>query len=420
MAAYAFETMTASDAANFVSDDTLFFLSGSVSNLGVTDNPPTSDGLHSFNESITLTEGGVSHTFGAAELSAASQAGHIAFVNGDALALGTSADDGSAGHAMMVNGSVGHGALAFGFGGDDSIHGGAANDTIDGGAGNDAIVGSSETLVNGHYVETDYLMGGAGTDSVFGGSGNDHIYGNTSTSVAGADDGGDLLEGGPGNDYVNGNAGDDTIYGEAGNDRLYGGAGDDYVVGDAGHDYLQGNKGNDTLEGSSGAGDTMHGGAGNDAIFGSSEADLLFGDAGDDTIDGGGGYDTMTGGAGDDVFSFNAGHADTHHVGDTGQLATIADFNVQEGDSLDFHFAAAGLIFQQAGVTVTTLAAAQTYAEQLLDQHVGAGEVAAIQVGNDTILFYNSAGVDVTGADPAHSIDSAVRLLGVHVADLAN
>ena len=65
-----------------------------------------------------------------------------------------------------------------------------------------------------------------------------------------------------------------------------------------------------------------------------------------------------------------------------------------------------GIDFAQSGAAFTTVAAAQTYAQQLLDNdttHTGS-EVAAIQVGADTYLFYNSVGTE------GGTIDSIIKL----------
>lgn len=423
MANYVFETMTATDASNFTSTDRLFFESASVSTLGVTDNPAVTGPLSSSAESITLTSGSQSLTFAATQLSYASTHDGLIFVNGDELEVGTGAANTL---AFTTDAGVGHHTAVYGFDGNDTISGtSSANDTLFGGDGNDVITGSSShTDAAGHFTESDYYMGGAGADSITGGDGNDHIYGNAFGSTIGAADGNDTINAGNGNDYVNGNAGNDTVNGGDGNDRLYGGAGNDVISGGNGNDYLQGNKGDDTLLGNAGD-DTIHGGAGNDVVRGISGNDHVFGDNGDDTITGDAGFDTLTGGAGNDVFIFFAGDASNANVSDTtsttaGVVDTITDFTTGEdhislanGGSAPPGFLPF-VYHQGAGVTFTSAAAAQVYAEQLMDNgtHAG-GEVAAIQVGADTYLFYNDTNHDVTGADGAHSINEAIKLTGV-------
>jgi Ca2+-binding RTX toxin-like protein len=262
-------------------------------------------------------------------------------------------------------------------------------------------------------------MGGAGADTIVGGDGNDHIYGNLFSSTAGAADGNDIIHAGNGNDYVNGNAGDDSISGGLGNDKLYGGAGNDVIDGEDGNDYLQGNKGSDVLFGGNGN-DTLHGGADHDFwLAGGAGNDQVFGDLGDDSVSGGAGYDTMWGGDGNDVFFIStAGDASNANLLTAATAANhdltdvIADFT-SGSDHIYLGFTVNTVLHQQTGVTFTSVDAAQTYAEQLLDAHTGTGEVAAITVGSDTYLFYTDTGVDTTGVDAAHSINAAIKVAGV-------
>jgi Ca2+-binding RTX toxin-like protein len=416
MANYVFETMTATDASNFTSTDRLFFESATVGTLGVVDTPATTGPLSSTAESITLTSGTHSLTFAATQLSYASTHGGLIFVNGDELFVGT----GTGEHLALTDAGHGHGTVAYGFDGNDTIDGtSAANDTLNGGAGNDLITGSSSyTDASHHWTESDYYMGGAGNDTIVGGVGNDHIYGNLFSSTAGAADGNDLISAGNGNDYVNGNAGDDTIHGGNDNDKLYGGAGDDSITGDAGNDYLQGNKGSDTLDGGNGN-DTVHGGADNDLVHGGIGNDQVFGDNGEDQIWGDAGYDSLWGGAGNDVFHFAVGDADNAQLATAttaanhDQTEVIMDFT-DGSDVITLTFPVDHVYHQQTGVTFTSVDAAQVYAEQLLDAATAAGnEVAAIQVGADTYLFYNDTNHAVTGVDAAHSINEVIKVAGV-------
>jgi len=417
MANYVFETMTATDASNFTSTDRLFFESATVGTLGVVDTPATSGPLSSTAESITLTSGTHSLTFAATQLSYASTHAGLIFVNGDELFVGT-----GAGEAItLTDAGHGHTTAAYGFDGNDTISGtSAANDFLTGGAGNDVITGSSAfTDASHHWTESDYYMGGAGNDTITGDVGNDHIYGNLFSSTAGAADGNDVINAGGGNDYVNGNAGNDIIDGGLGNDKLYGGAGNDAITGGDGHDYLQGNKGEDTLSGGL-LSDTLHGGAGNDVLNGDADNDQLFGDNGDDTVVGGAGYDSLWGGDGNDVFAFTtAGDASNANLltASTAAGHDVTDVIMDFTDGSDFvalGFTADHVLHQQTGVTFTSVDAAQVYAEQLLDGATAAGtEVAAIQVGADTYLFYNDQPGHIVDGTAGNVIDSVIKVTGV-------
>jgi Ca2+-binding RTX toxin-like protein len=299
---------------------------------------------------------------------------------------------GTAGADILTASSSG--GLISALGGNDKLTAGAANDTLDGGDGNDQIIGSSSTKnAAGALIEGDLYMGGAGSDTISGGIGNDHIYGNKATAVAGSVDGADSLSASAGNDYVQGNAGADTIDGGTGNDRLYGGADGDNIIGNLGHDYLQGNKGNDVLSGGDGN-DTIHGGADNDTLNGDAGNDQLYGDAG---------YDRMTGGAGSDNFIITV-HSSAYVAG--GPTDEITDFT----DGID----KIGLGFHPTLIvqgTATSLTIAGDVAAQLLSSHVGAADVAAVSVGSDTYLFYDSAG-------HGGALDSAIKLDAIQPAAL--
>lgn len=435
MANYIFDTMSQTDATNFTTADTLFFLSGGVANLGVSDSPYTTTstalGTTTTFEAITLTEDGKSLTFGAVALAYASQHNHVIFPNSEVAVFGASTDNSgvTSNDTLSLSGGIaGHAAVAFGFDGADSITGGAGNDTINGGAGNDVIIGSSTA------TETDFLLGGAGADSITGSAGNDHIYGNVAVGAAGTTDGNDTINAGTGHDYVNGNAGDDSINGEDGNDRLYGGAGNDTVEGGNGNDYLQGNLGNDTLS-DTGVGaadnDTIHGGQGNDIISdahgsnqlwgdlgndsvtggdgndwigGGDGTDTLVGGAGDDTIVGGTGYDLLTGGTGNDTFVFATGDAGVANLDSAttaashGLVDEVTDFaNGNDHFSLGFSVSAV----DSSATTFASVDDAYTYAKGILAGH--GSDVAALQVGTGTYVFWDST--HTTG-----TIDSAVHV----------
>lgn len=402
MANYLFEQMTDAQAAAYdPSTDDLFFLTGSPATVEVQYNAAAGLNL----ASITLTNGSISHTFGADAL-AGENLTFFGASSDDVLSFGAD----SSADTVTISGVAGAGSRYYGLGGADSITGSVANDTIFGGIGNDTIHGSSSTQdSHGAFIEADFLNGGAGNDSIIGGEGNDHIYGNDQTAVAGSVDGNDVLSGGNGNDYVQGNAGNDTIDGGAGNDRLYGGADNDSITGGNGNDYLQGNKGLDNLDGGNGN-DTVHGGADADTVAGGAGNDWLYGDAGNDTIHGDAGYDTVTGGDGADTFVFATGDADTanlttastaaHHD----QVEVIMDFtHGTDHFSLGFAPAAAANV----GTTTTNFATiddAYTFAQTALTGH--GTNVEVLQVGSDSVLFWDST--HTTG-----TIDSVVLLHGV-------
>lgn len=412
MANYTFENMQQSDAYAFTATDYLFFLSGTVANLGVSDTPAstvtTGLGVTTTPETITLTEGAKSLTFSAAAISTASTSNHVIFGNNEIAVFGTSA-------AESLNtsaGTVGHAAVAFGFGGNDVITGSVGNDTLNGGDGNDIINGGAGTDSHGNFVSNDFLLGGNGDDTISGGAGNDHIYGNVAIGAAGTADGNDSLSGGAGNDYINGNAGNDIIDGGNGNDRLYGGAGNDSINGGLGNDYLQGNKGNDTLVGG-GGNDTLHGGADNDQLSVASGTNQLWGDTGNDTITGGTGNDTIVGGTGFD--SMTAGTGAGHHttfVFAAGDATFSTDPSSANHDLVDSitgftHSAdhlSIGFTVANVDTATTTFASADTaytYAQAVLTGH--GTDVVALQVNADTYLFWDSS--HSTG-----TIDSVVDL----------
>lgn len=262
----------------------------------------------------------------------------------------------------------------------DALFGG--NDTIAGGGGADVLNG-----MTGH----DYISGGAGADTITGGDGNDHIFGQ---SVNGGADGADSLSGGDGSDYLQGNAGNDTIDGGTGSDRINGGANDDLITGGVGNDTVNGNLGNDSIDGGDGN-DFLRGGKGDDLVSGGSGNDILSGDLGNDTLVGGSGADTLTGADGTDLFKFGAGDASWANSGPTDR---ITDFT-HGTDHIALDFAPAAVL---TAASQTSLSAAAATAQQLFDGHAGDAEVAALQVGGDTYLFYGSGG-------GAH-VDSAIML----------
>ena len=366
-------SLTPQDAANFTSEDTLVISNTTITPgmIGVSNNDLLGD-------VTTLTIGGQSFVFPADSLAHIKFASSFIAGTSQSLFVGTGGDDG----AIVVDNDD-NGNVTYGLGGNDHM--------IDGNGANN-------------------MFGGSGDDTITGAAGNEHLYGFGLTGDP-TTDGADSIFAGAGNDYVQGNAGDDTLGGGDGADRIFGGNGNDHIDGGNGNDSVNGNKGDDSILGGAGN-DSLRGGAGNDLIDGGSGNDILLGDDGDDTLIGHAGLDLLTGGAGADVFAFDAGDAT---FTTTGALAfftdTITDF--QDGTdhiitSANLGLTAADVLHAQAGITLTSVAAALTYAQQLLDAHAGTSDVAVIEVGSDAYLFYNDAG----GA----TIDGMVRLVGVDAA----
>jgi Ca2+-binding RTX toxin-like protein len=291
-------------------------------------------------------------------------------------------------------------------------YGGAGDDRVEGTDGGDWINGG------GHPQDDPLspLVVDDGADVLLGLGGNDHIFGNAQSAIQGAVDGGDWIDAGAGSDYANGNAGNDTITGGAGSDRLYGGAGDDLITGDdnsaagqafPGNDHLNGNKGNDTLIGGLGN-DDLHGGQGDDLLQGGEQNDMLSGDLGNDTLEGGGGTDTLVGGDGADLFVFpelNISGLPFIPTNDT-QTDQVLDF--QHGvDHLELAFHVTALV---EGGSATSFVQAFNAATVVLHDVSMAGQVAAVQVGSDTYLFF--------AANGQGAIDDAIRLDNLDAATL--
>jgi serralysin len=267
------------------------------------------------------------------------------------------------------------------------------NDDIRGGRFNDFLAG-----LDGH----DNLYGGDGADTLSGGNGNDHLYGQ---SANGGSDGADLISGGAGSDYLQGNAGNDTLDGGDGSDRINGGADNDVISGGVGigNDTINGNLGNDTIDGGDGD-DFLRGGKGDDLIKGGDGNDTLMGDLGNDTLEGGHSHDMMTGGDGADVFRFDAyssADADSY-ISPTFQDG-ITDF-VSGTDHIDLAFTVTSVLH---GTARDSLIDGLSVAMDLMQNHAGYGEVVALQVGADTVLYHSGMG---TSDSPL----SIVWLLGVN------
>lgn len=256
----------------------------------------------------------------------------------DDVLLGGLGDDtlhGSAGHDTLDGGAAqdalygGSGSdVLYGNGGDDLLSGGGQNDVLNGGAGTDTLEGGSGD---------DQLNGGEGTDILRGGSGNDQLSGDAGADTLEGGSGNDILNGGSDVDSLIGGSGDDTLNGNEGADILRGGTGDDHLNGGEGSDDLRGGHDDDILTGGLGR-DSLRGDRGNDVLNGGEDRDYLSGASGNDTLDGGAGGDRLylgagtdlaTGGSGADRFIFRNDDLD-------GSTDRILDFDVDEGDRLDF------------------------------------------------------------------------------------
>jgi len=252
----------------------------------------------------------------------------------------------------------------------------AGNDTLNGTPLDDLIIGAGGD---------DYIFGGPGNDAISGGAGNDHLYGQ---SANGGPDGADGINGDEGSDYIQGNAGNDGLDGGAGSDRILGGAGNDSIDGGAGNDIVNGNMGDDTIKGGSEA-DFLRGGQGDDRIDGGPGPDTIMGDLGNDTIVGGGGPDVLTGGPGADTFLiFSADAALPPNITAQGGHIVITDFT----PGVDHLILSDSAPILHTVAPASDFTAAEAAAQALFDTLSNGTNLALVQVGNDTCLFWSSAG----------------------------
>jgi serralysin len=276
-------------------------------------------------------------------------------------------------------------------------------DAAVGGTGGDKLVANDDG---------DVLMGNAGGDILIGGAGNDHIYGNMAGGAQGLPDGSDTIDAGNGSNYVNGNGGDDFITAGNGTNRLYGGSGNDRIlITGTGVGHINGNKGDDLLQVTGGTND-VHGGQGNDTITAMGGTNTLSGDTGDDLIAGGSGVDIMTGGPGADLFVLigQSGKG----ASPAGQYDEVTDY-MQGVDHLHVNVFTGTMLptVLHAGQTFADFATAEAYAATLMASvDSPTAEVAALQVGSDTYLFYSNLGW------PGEPIDSAVKLDNIAAANI--
>jgi uncharacterized repeat protein (TIGR02059 family) len=101
------------------------------------------------------------------------------------------------------------------------LHGWGGNDTLTGGASRDRLYGSSGD---------DRLYGNGGNDRLYGGTGKDRLEGGTGRDYLTGESGNDVLKSGDSHDTINGSSGNDVIYGGKGKDILSGGSGRDTFV----------------------------------------------------------------------------------------------------------------------------------------------------------------------------------------------
>ena len=318
-----------------------------------------------------------------------------------------------AGSFSSVGGGIGNLAIAY----DTRI------DSFVGGTGTDQVTGNDDG---------DVLMGNGGGDYLVGGAGNDHIWGNLATAAQGSQDSDDTIYTGLGTNYVNGNAGDDTIVADGDVGRISGGAGNDAItIRTAVSSHVNGNAGNDTIVLTSGS-NLAYGGRDNDRISASGGNNVMSGDAGNDTLSSGPGVDVMTGGTGRDTFRFSpnanydpyAGAAlipstRMHGVAPADRSGTLAGYHDEITDfthgedviAIGNDAGGARAVLQGDGSVFAAYDAAASYARSLITTAGVSSAIAAVQVGDDTFLFYNEAG-------NGSGLDSAIKLDHVSAASM--
>jgi Ca2+-binding RTX toxin-like protein len=266
---------------------------------------------------------------------------------GDTALVGTNGDD-------IINGFAGNDEL-LGLGGNDVLNGDEGHDTLRGAAGNDILNGGDgDDFLNGN-IGDDVINGGAGFDRATFASG--AVAGVTvDLNLQGiAQDTGQGMDTLTGIEHVSGTAFDDTLTGDGGDNWIWGQGGTDVLAGNGGNDLItSGAPGNLTADGGSGidtlsvndngAGSSgvtvslaLQGGAqatgigsytlsGFENLSGSSANDTLTGDDNTNVLAGDRGNDALSGGAGDDTL-YGDGQiiVDTHGLGGSGPITTIAD-----------------------------------------------------------------------------------------------
>jgi glucose/arabinose dehydrogenase len=167
-------------------------------------------------------------------------------------------------------------------------------------------------------------------------------------------------------------------FGEDGQGRMY-------IIGIGGDIFrlnpqIGAGDGADVLSGGDGN-DRILGGVGNDILYGGADNDSLFGGTQSDTLYGGTGRDLLTGGAGADRFVFST-VADSPLGSTTRDM--IMDFtNGQDKINLSLIDAQPGQAGNQAFSYIGTAG------------FTGEGQIKAVQVGGDVVLYLNTAGTSM-------------------------
>ncbi len=175
-----------------------------------------------------------------------------------------------------------------------------------------------------------------------------------------------------------GSVGSIASFGEDGRGRLY-------IVGLDGEIFrltpqVGAGDGADVLSGGAGN-DRILGGAGNDALYGGADNDLLFGGSQNDAMYGGSGRDLMSGGAGADMFVFLA-------VADSPLGSTTRDM------IMDFTPGADRINLSRIDAQ-STVSGNQAFTYIGTANFSGEGQIKAVQVGVDVVLYLNTSGPGV-------------------------
>ena len=321
----------------------------------------------------------------------------------------------------------------YGFGGSDTLTGGAAADSIFGGAGADTLSGGAGNdtfnLANGDFASGESIDGGADADAIVltnattvnftsgtvsnvetltGSSGNDTIT-MSATQWAGFS----TINLGSGTNVLNVVASGDisaqptptvsnvttgNLTGTSGNETLTGAQLDAIIIG-AGTINL--GAGTDTINLTSTSADLNALGATNASIqgveaisaatagsgvtitlSGQTEGFTITGSANNDTITGGRGADTITGGAGVDRFVFNSGSS-PGTVGGSGDAGTITGYDV----ITDFSPNAGGDVLDMPNVNVRANETVNGTDSVLT---IGGQQIKSHQINNGIITFSNN------------------------------
>jgi Ca2+-binding RTX toxin-like protein len=287
---------------------------------------------------------------------------------GDDYLIGTNADD-------TINGFGGN-DVAVGEEGNDTIDGGDDHDLLNGQQGDDSIYGGSGDDLIRPGTGSDYVDGGAGNDRVsYASVGTDLVTGVTvSLGLQGTwqDTGGGGVDYLVGFEHLTGTRYDDTLSGDDNDNWLWGGfdpstgiAGDDTISGGGGNDLIQIGLGNATVDGGTGSdtltflgddigvptgvtfnlslqGTLQATSFGNvyatnfENLSGTIFADNLGGDGNANVLAGDRGNDYLVGGAGDDtLYGDGQVNVDTHDLGYSGPIVTVADVATSDPAATD-------------------------------------------------------------------------------------